>query len=330
MRARSALGGGERGIALALTLFALVVVGILVGAAFVVGLQEQRIGQSMYGREQAFGAAETAIAAKLRAWPRREGGGDPSAIDGVHRVDADLFLIDATGMAGGSQRARVGLLVELVRPALDIRTAVRTADQSGPGSATASGGDSIPPGWQDCPPPPPPPPPPAGRGDSTTGSGSEVGSDLAADSLEADVTLPSGTYHPGPAIVGGRCDTAQPTNWGDGLEPGRPCHAYRPTVRIAGPATITGGQGQGILLVAGDLSVSGGFQFSGIVMVQGTLTAEATDSGAVGFWGGVVARRVHGPQTFVYSKCAIDNALAAAARPKPLPSRAWGELYSWP
>lgn len=330
MRARSALGGGEHGIALALTLFALVVVGMLVAAAFVVGLQEQRIGQSMYGREQAFGAAEAAIAAKLGAWPRGGGGGDPSTIDGVHQVSADLFLIDATGTAAGSQRARVGLLVELVRPPLDIRAAIRTADQSGLGSlTTASSGDSIPPGWRDCPPPPPPPPlpTPAGPGDSTTGTDL---ADLAADSLEADLTLPSGTYHPGPAIVGGSCDSAQPSNWGDGLKPSQPCGAYRPIVRIAGPATITGGQGQGILLVSGDLSVSGGFQFFGIVIVQGNLTADATDSVGARFWGGVVARRIHGPQSFMYSKCAIDNALAAAARPKPLPSRAWGELYSWP
>jgi hypothetical protein len=114
------------------------------------------------------------------------------------------------------------------------------------------------------------------------------------------------------------------------LSPLNPCGDYRPVVRIAGPANIRGGQGQGILLVEGDLTVTGPFQFDGIVIVRGVLTTTGADTLSRTFWGGVIAGRVQGANQFTYSKCSIDKALRAAARPKPLASRAWGELFSWP
>src|SRR5881296_3081089 len=51
----------ERGMALALAIFALVVVGALVAGAFFAGTQEQRVGENWRRLQQSFGAAETGI-----------------------------------------------------------------------------------------------------------------------------------------------------------------------------------------------------------------------------------------------------------------------------
>ena len=53
----------ERGMALAVAIFALVVVGALVAGAFFAGTQEQRVGENSRRVTQSFGAAEAGPAA---------------------------------------------------------------------------------------------------------------------------------------------------------------------------------------------------------------------------------------------------------------------------
>src|SRR5262245_11210747 len=58
----------ERGIALAVAIFALVVVGGIVSAAFFVGVQEQRVGRNTVKLAQAFAAAEAGSQIVINNW----------------------------------------------------------------------------------------------------------------------------------------------------------------------------------------------------------------------------------------------------------------------
>ena len=98
-----------------------------------------------------------------------------------------------------------------------------------------------------------------------------------------------------------------------------------------GDLKITGGEGQGILLVDGDLSVQGGAEFFGPVIVKGSLKTAATGGH---FNGGVMAANVDLEQSTLlgnavvnFSSCALTKALAGAATPVFVARRSWTELY---
>ena len=95
--------------------------------------------------------------------------------------------------------------------------------------------------------------------------------------------------------------------------------------------TINGVQGQGVLLVNGNLNVQGGFEFYGPVLVKGTLSTQGTGGH---FQGGVIAANVNLDQNTVlgnavinYSSCALAKALQNSAPAAPLRSRSWANLY---
>jgi len=73
----------ERGMALAVAIFALVIVGALVAGALFAGTQEQRVGESTRRLEQAFGVAELGVYDVVRTW-------DPVAYNqrGVYPTDS--------------------------------------------------------------------------------------------------------------------------------------------------------------------------------------------------------------------------------------------------
>src|SRR5881397_2629284 len=58
----------ERGMALAVAIFALVVVGALVAGAFFAGTQEQRVGENSRRVLTSFGVAEAGIFEVMRTW----------------------------------------------------------------------------------------------------------------------------------------------------------------------------------------------------------------------------------------------------------------------
>jgi len=58
----------RRGVALPMAIFALVVIGILVGASFYIGRQEQTVGRNTVRLQQAFSAAEGGMQLQVANW----------------------------------------------------------------------------------------------------------------------------------------------------------------------------------------------------------------------------------------------------------------------
>ena len=135
-----------------------------------------------------------------------------------------------------------------------------------------------------------------------------------------------------PVTAGGACQRSVPTNWGDPLNPTSPCFDYLPIIHVAGNANILGvGFGQGILLVDGDLVLSGSFEFYGVILVLGNV--EVRDDAKV--TGGLLVRngagggrrsRVLEDAKVRYSACAVSRALASLALVRPLAGRSWFEV----
>jgi hypothetical protein len=131
---------------------------------------------------------------------------------------------------------------------------------------------------------------------------------------------------PGPVVRDGDCDTSEMTNWGD---PGRssPCAGWLPVVHAAGDLTVVGGTGQGVLLVDGDLHLSGGFDFVGAVIVAGRISI---GPGGSRLTGGVRAGEIVDAgglslpsSSIVRSSCALRDALLAAGTLGPVAQRPW-------
>ncbi len=132
------------------------------------------------------------------------------------------------------------------------------------------------------------------------------------------------------------CDRADPNNWGEPLRSGghvSACTGYAPIVYIDGNAKIeTRGRGQGILLVRGDLSVTGGFTWVGLVITTGQVSI-ADGNGAV--TGALLARgasiassgSASGAAAVSYSRCALDYVLRNEAVARPLATRAWLQVF---
>jgi hypothetical protein len=157
--------------------------------------------------------------------------------------------------------------------------------------------------------------------------GSETWASLVA---KANVTTSGG--NPSPSGNATTCTTSS-TNWG---EPSRAsgavvgCQNYFPVIYSAGDLMITGGRGQGILLVNGTLTLRGNFMFAGIIIVRNDLDVAGTPE----VYGSVMVRganntgsRVLGNASFYFSHCAAGQALSGLATPKRTSQRSWSALY---
>jgi hypothetical protein len=365
-------------MALALTLWVLVIGAAVLTVAVFVGFQEQRaagVGRRLY---RALTRAESGLADVLSGWTpsvlsRRlpqpfdsvviNGAGTTADDDwrgAIHRLGRGLFLIEITAAdtpaVGAPQalatRTRLGWLVR-ARPVKVVVSAALSA--GGPAivgtGSTLDGRDQPPAGRTDCPPPDSAVPGLAASEITTIGTpridgspptvarqggdtGLAVEDRLAFDQLasQATITLPGGIWQTGPLATGTDCDVGSLRNWGDPSSGDGPCSSYAPIVHVIGDLTLTAGQGQGILLVDGNLVVGGGYRFFGIVMVRGSLDAGGSGPGAT-IWGGVAAART-GSQaqpltgiTVIYSKCMISHALRTSGTLVPLRSRAWKQLF---
>jgi hypothetical protein len=154
----------------------------------------------------------------------------------------------------------------------------------------------------------------------------------------ANITLPDGMTLTGigPAVSGGVCQTTVNTNWGDMLRAVSPtpygaCEWYMPIIHVLGDVHISGGRGQGILLVDGDLFVTGGFEFTGAVVVRGSMRTTGTGAHISG---AVMAANVDfeddlitGNSSIRYSSCALASAMSGTAYPKLVKQRAWVDLF---
>ena len=135
--------------------------------------------------------------------------------------------------------------------------------------------------------------------------------------------------------MNGACNKAVLTNWGDGANPTQPCGGYFPIIHITGNATINGDQGQGILLVDGDLSVQGSFQWFGMTIIQGKLSTAGGGNTDAHFWGATMVHdsvnfgtnQLSGHANINYSSCALARSLDATGVVSPMRSLGWIQLF---
>jgi len=380
----------ERGMALAIAIFALVVVGALVAGAFFAGTQEQRVGDNQRRVQQSFGVAEAGAGERIRTWNpdslnRRPVYGAAAPWDSVaigpvtapggtgtfggysYKVGNALFLIDVTGRdvgsaagalgAGGGARQRLGLITRLDPVNFNIRASLTTQGTVRvQGNAQVVGVDQNPTGWGSC----------SGAlqnqagirvdsGSVTTGGNGIVagtppvvndtslsdssftnfgGTTYAQLAARANIVLSGGNYKTFPTFAGAACDKANLTNWGDGMNPGTACGSYFPIIHITGSATLNGDQGQGILLVDGNLDIQGSYEFYGIVIIQGELKTSGGGNTEAHLWGGVMAKNatldtqnISGKATLNYSSCSLLTVLQATSMTAMMRSRGWTQLY---
>jgi hypothetical protein len=376
----------ERGMALAIAIFALVVIGGMVAGAFVAGTQEQRVGENQRRVMQSYGIAEAGAQERVLSWnpstmnrikqypetsaviPDQPAPGGTGRYFGTsYRLGPNVFLIDVTGLetrsyggatpGGGGARQRVGLIARIAPLEFGIKASLTTqGGVSVGGNAEVDGADHIPTGWESC---DPPGPAQAGVRDnggtvSTGGNGQVNGNPPVINdptinnntftvfggatfdqlAARANVVIGPGNYSTQPVVTNGACNTAVLTNWGDGDNPSAPCGNYFPLIYATGSITLNNTQGQGILLVNGDLNVQGSYQFYGIVIVQGDLKTAGGGSTEAHFWGGVMARNadlsvqnLNGKATLNYSSCSILAALQAQSPISPMRQRAYLWLF---
>lgn len=164
--------------------------------------------------------------------------------------------------------------------------------------------------------------------------GSETWESLVAG---ADIVIPASAgsnYNSGvkPTLDDGKCENVS-TNWGEPFRPGvTQCHNRFPIIYSAGDLHLkSNGRGQGILLVNGNLTLNGNFDFYGIVIVRDNIkkgNGTATIHGAVYARDAVIGGNnwFSGNQNIYYSRCAVENALRGSAILVPVKERHWTQL----
>jgi hypothetical protein len=356
---------GERGMALALAIFALVVVGALVAGAFLAGSLEQRSGRGTLYSAQAADAAEAGAAETLAAWDARTLnalapgdnaafppvplGGRTSYRPTVTRLNGQLFLIQSLGTRVNAEggilaRRTVGIVARLVslgsgpEAALMVGKPVEMAESqvvvSGNDSAAVRQGLDCAPGPSRAP----------IRTAAPSSTGFAVFGDVTFDRLKAhaNIVLPDTTLisalHPSLSATGRECDTDDLSNWGEprrseGTAVGA-CRKYFPIVYAGGSRLqiAAGGRGQGVLLVEGDLDITGNFDFTGLIVVRGGIRTSAAGTridGALMVANATESSRnlLAGESTIQYSSCALREALGGAAFAEPLGQRSWVQVY---
>ena len=281
----------------------------------------------------------------------------------ISRLNRNLFLVRSVGTRRGATQTLASVLRLLTVDPSVSAALTTTGDVALIGNVAIDGAGAVPADWSDC-------GPISGAGGiragggveasghpSTTGAPPTVQRDSSItdaalrtpfDSLKgaATLSLPGGSGAGSFAAFNGIrpsttgalriCDGADPRNWGEPLRAGghiAACTGYAPVVYIDGNARIDGpGRGQGVLLVRGDLSLSAGFSWVGLVIVTGEVTITDGNGAVIG---AVMARganfvsseSVAGVPVVSYSKCALDDVLRSAAVARPLPTRAWLQVF---
>jgi hypothetical protein len=352
----------ERGMALALAIFALVVVGALVAGAFLAGHLEQRTGRSTLYAEQAADAAEAGAAMTIAEWdtgtlnalppgatasfPTVTLAGRSAYRPTVTRLNDQLFLVKSLGTranASGGTLARrtvavVARLASLGEGAGAALTSGRSVEIAG-SDVVVSGDDAAVEGYACV----PGASRPAMRTDSPTSTVFAMFGDVGFDRLaaHASIVLPDTTLTSSlrPSVANdGRCDVSDGANWG---EPRRStdtaldaCRRYYPIVYAKGSrlGIAGGGRGQGVLLVAGNLDITSDFDWSGLIVVKGGVRISGARTRITG---ALLAAnepddsrtRLSGAATLQYSSCALRHALQGAAFAEPLGQRSWVQVY---
>jgi hypothetical protein len=284
----------------------------------------------------------------------------------VRRVNTTMFLVQGEGrfLVGGLPvtRRQVARLVRFDPPNLNPQAAVASRlTLTVSGSVQVDGHDSIPTTWGGvCPPPGSTVPgirdsapaitlispcdvpgtcvkgnPNVRTSDSVVSSaGFHTWGNLTFDEMAgmADFTISGSIGGIGPDSTTGppaTCVMANHLNWGDPLNPNGICGNYFPILYAPGDVELTSGWGQGILLVEGDLRLSGPVTFYGAVMVKGNvITTNGNIIGALTLNNVTgTGTTIDGTATITYSSCVLDRVASGAAPPSALNDRSWIQLY---
>ena len=334
---------GRQGFAVATAVFALVVVGALAIGTLFAATHELRGGSDAIHQARALMAAELGLESTIAAWQREWNGAlargygrswTQSTAEGagltvtVARLADELFLITSEARAGPARR-QVG---KIVRLDVGDPTALAALLTTGPLDVSESGGvdgaDRSPALW-DCPAPGPAVPATAALDTSAVLRFGHF--DWGALVQAANSRVGGWVIGVAPRAGGEECDTAQPLNWGEPHKAsGSACNAYYPVIHAPSDLVVDGGRGQGLMVVDGNLTVRGGFEFFGAVLVRGALLGGpggARVTGSVAIAGeGATASTLEGI-TIDFSRCAARKALLGLATPVPIIERAWSERF---
>jgi hypothetical protein len=293
-------------------------------------------------------------------------GSNRTATRSINRLTEHVFLLRSIGTrtdaSGGQMASRsVAQLIRLVQADLDVAAGLTAlGDVTLTGSSEVSGIDEVPPLWAaeavSCPP----------LEDVTgvrynegevqfSGNGTVQGvpdtlmdNTLTTNKMKEDfdklktlATLIVSSGNPpatGPVHVGlpPRCDKSVESNWGEPAIQTDPCSNYFPIIYHNGNLSLQGGRGQGILLVEGDLTATGGMVFYGPVFVSGTFSTAGNKNQGAKFYGGVIAgnvllddtNKLSGQALVSYSSCAVRRALQNSSTPAALAERSWVQVYN--
>lgn len=382
----------RKGLALATALIAIVLIGALIAGTFFVTTQEYRVARSSLGTPRALSAAEYGQNMVLNDWTNtwnesmktgdtikrvyNAGSGTTDTVV-MTRLRFNMFWVVSTGRVGYDQssvsRRRTGMLIRLDTPEIPFPGAFSGAKSVAiAGNFAASGNDSIPAGWSDCPPAGPQKAAIASTTTSnvTTTGGCSGGSCLTGnpkilgDATVADTTKVLDGWNDlvsqanivldqvlNPTIspikpsykADGSCNTADSKNWGDparNIIPGK-CEDYFPIIHLKssvtgslGPlTTISAGSGQGIILVDGNLSISGNINWVGPIIVKGNVSTSGTGNKTLGGiqalnQGCVTAcNTLSGTSNATYSSCTIMKIMSLKAKPVVARHHAWADMF---
>lgn len=180
------------------------------------------------------------------------------------------------------------------------------------------------------------PDPAAGDSNTYVRYGTESWNSLVA---AADIKLPGGTYGPEPVGTSSTCDWNTTANWGEPLRVSgggntyvAGCKDYFPIIYVNGTATLSHGRGQGVLLVNGDVRLTGNFQWYGLIIARDDIVK---GNGTFDLWGSAMSRNANvqdgsaivGNSYFKWSKCAVESALRGSAILTRTKERSWAQLY---
>lgn len=301
----------ERGMALAVAIFALVVVGALVAGAFFAGTQEQRVGENQRRVQASFGVAEAGAQERVMSWqpdqmnkrpqfpldsvaigPNAPAPGGTGSYGGYsYKLGPNLFLIDVTGRdrasaagaiaGGGGARQRIGMITRIAPVDFGIHASLTTqGGVSLSGNANVNGTDQVPTGWASCDPPGAPQPGIRDNGSnvSTSGNGTVVGNPPVVN----DPTVNNNSFQ----TFGGATYDQLAARANIVLGPG----TYKTDPAFAGAAcdkTVLTNWGDGmnpasacgnyfpIIHITGDATLNGD-QGQGILLVDGTLSVQGS------------------------------------------------------
>ena len=324
----------RRGFALLIALLALVALGALVIGGHHIASSQFRLAHAHRAANAAFYAAEAGIQAVIARWPARldvevmPGETRKLLEDGLATGDAyhvwltrlddgedewrSLYLIRSVGLAHGSRggRRQLGLFVRVPDPEAFCCFGALTPSEllsARPGARIGSEAEEPSGDRADCDDYGLPP----GRSDGTGNSALQrartlyellsVGPDLLVDAADTTVS---------------------------GLEA-----TDRLVVYATGDLALRGGSASGVLLVDGDLTLSDGFRFRGVLLIKGSLSLQGDATrieGTVALLGPApaIARLGRGTE-LAFSRCEALLSLRESGLfgPRPLAQHAWLEIF---